>query len=79
MGECARTGIAQWYSDWLWAGRSDDRGFESRSGLGIFLFSTASRPVLGPTQSLIHRVPGAFSRGGKAAGGVKLTTHLHLV
>jgi len=24
-------------------------GFESRHGLGIFLFTTTSRPVLGPT------------------------------
>jgi hypothetical protein len=28
----------------------DDRGFESRQGLGIFLFTTVSRPALGPTQ-----------------------------
>jgi hypothetical protein len=28
----------------------DDRGFESRQGLGIFLFTTTSRPALGPTQ-----------------------------
>jgi hypothetical protein len=28
----------------------DDRGFESRQRLGIFLFITASRLALGPTQ-----------------------------
>jgi hypothetical protein len=28
----------------------DDRGFQSRQGMGISLFTTASRPVLGPTQ-----------------------------
>jgi len=28
----------------------DSRGFESRQGLEIFLFTTASRPALGPTQ-----------------------------
>jgi hypothetical protein len=28
----------------------DDRGFESRQGLGIFLFTTESRPALEPTQ-----------------------------
>jgi hypothetical protein len=39
-------GIALGY--WL-----DDRGFESRQGLGIFLFTTVSRPVLGPIQPLI--------------------------
>jgi len=28
----------------------DDRGFDSRRGLGIFLFTTASRPALEPTK-----------------------------
>jgi hypothetical protein len=28
----------------------DDRGFEFWQGLGIFLFTTASRQALGPTQ-----------------------------
>jgi hypothetical protein len=31
----------------------------------FFLFSTASRPALGPTQPPIQRVPGAFSLGVK--------------
>jgi hypothetical protein len=52
------TGIAQWHS-----ARLDDRGFESRQGLGIFLFTTASRPVLGPTQHPIQWVPGFFPWG----------------
>jgi hypothetical protein len=39
----------------------DDWGFESRQWLGIFLFTTASRPALGPTQPSIQRVPGTFS------------------
>jgi hypothetical protein len=39
----------------------DDRGFESRQGLGIFLFTTASRPTLGTTQSPIQWAPGALS------------------
>jgi hypothetical protein len=39
----------------------DDRGFESRLGLGIFLFTTASRTALRPTQPPIQWVPGALS------------------
>jgi hypothetical protein len=34
-------------------------GFDSRRRLGIFLFTTASRTALGPTQPPIQRVPGA--------------------
>jgi hypothetical protein len=41
--------------------RLDDRGFESRHGLRIFLLTTASRPFLRPTQSPIQCVPGALS------------------
>jgi hypothetical protein len=43
-------------------------GFDSRRGLGIFLFTTASRMAPGPTQPPIQRVPGALSVGDKAAG-----------
>jgi hypothetical protein len=46
----------------------DDRGFESRQGLGIILFTTASRPTLGPTQPPIQWVPGALSLGVKVSG-----------
>jgi hypothetical protein len=46
----------------------DDRGFEYRQGLGIFLFTTVSRPALGPTQPPIQRVPGALSIGVKRPG-----------
>jgi hypothetical protein len=48
--------------------RLDDMGFESRKGLGIFLFKTASRPALGPTQPPIQWVQGALSVGIKRAG-----------
>jgi hypothetical protein len=46
----------------------DDRGFESRQGLGILLLTTASRLALGPTQPPIQRVPGALSLGVKRPG-----------
>jgi hypothetical protein len=46
----------------------DDLGFDSWRGLGIFLFDTRFRPVLGPTQPSIQRVPGALSLGVKRPG-----------
>jgi hypothetical protein len=36
--------------------------------MGIFLFTTASRTALGPTQSPIQWVPGALSLGAKRLG-----------
>jgi hypothetical protein len=42
--------------------------FDSWWGLGIFLFTTASRTALGPTQPLIQWVPGALSLGVKQPG-----------
>jgi hypothetical protein len=43
----------------------DDRGFESRQTLGIFLFTTASILALGFTQPPILWLPGALSLGVK--------------
>jgi hypothetical protein len=43
----------------------DDRGFESRQRLGIFLFTAASRQALGPSQSPIQWIPGALFLGVK--------------
>jgi hypothetical protein len=54
------TGIAQSYGDGLRAGR---HGFDSRKEKVISLFSTASRPALGPTQPLIQCLPEALSPG----------------
>jgi hypothetical protein len=39
--------------------------FDSRRGLGIFLFTTASKTVLASTQPPIQWVPGALSLGVK--------------
>jgi hypothetical protein len=38
-----------------------DLGFESWQGLGIFLFTTTSKPAVVPTQPPIQWVPGALS------------------
>jgi hypothetical protein len=57
--------IAQRYSAGL---RVDNRGFGSRQGLGIFLFTTASRPALRPTQPPIQWIPGALSLRVKRPG-----------
>jgi hypothetical protein len=43
----------------------DDRGFDSRQELRIFLYATASRPALGPTQPPIQWVPETLSLGVK--------------
>jgi len=43
----------------------DDRRFESWEGMGIFLFTTASRLALGLTRPPIRWVPGALSLGVK--------------
>jgi hypothetical protein len=59
-------------NDGLWAGRP---GFESRRDKNL-LFSTLSRPSLGPTS--YQTGTGAPSSRIKGSG-VKLTTHLHLV
>jgi hypothetical protein len=59
----------------LWAGRP---GIDSRQELENFLFTTAYRPALWPTQPPIQRVAGGLSTKKKNSRGVRLTTHLHL-
>jgi hypothetical protein len=54
-------------NDWLRAGRPRGRSL-SPSRVKNFLFSTLSRPALGPTQPPIQRVPGALSLGIKQQG-----------
>jgi hypothetical protein len=48
--------------------RLDDQEFESRQGLAISLFTTGSKPALGPTESPIQWVQGALSLGVKRLG-----------
>jgi hypothetical protein len=45
-----------------------DGRFSNPSSAKIFLYSTVSRPAVGPTQSLIQKVPGALSPGVKLLG-----------
>jgi hypothetical protein len=45
-----------------------DREFESRQGLEIFLFTTMSRPTLGPIQPPIQWIPRALCMGVKRPG-----------
>jgi hypothetical protein len=61
----SNSGTVQRYSVGLRAG---DRRFDSRQGLGIFLFNTASRPVLGPTHPPIQWVPWVLSLQLKRPG-----------
>jgi hypothetical protein len=55
----------RWATDWM----VGVLGFDSRRGLEIILFTTASRTALGPTQPPIQRVPGDISLWVKRPGG----------
>jgi hypothetical protein len=88
LGRCVRRLNASGCEVWASIGQSwwtlhviNLRGSRVRfpAGAGnFFLFSTASRTALEPTQSSIQWVPRAFSFGVRGRG-VKLTTHLHLL
>jgi hypothetical protein len=63
-----RAVIAQSVQRWATGWTIGILGFDYRRGLGIFLFTTASRTALGLTQPPIQWVPGALSLRGEAAG-----------
>jgi hypothetical protein len=66
LSQHIRAQEAQWYSSELRVGWC---GFESRQGLGIFLFTTVSRPALAPPpQPPIQWVPGSLSLRVKRPG-----------
>jgi hypothetical protein len=56
--------VQRWATGWM----ISVLGFNFRRGLGIFLFTTASRTDPGPTQPPIRLVPGALSLGVKLPG-----------
>jgi hypothetical protein len=56
--------VQRWATGWM----IGVLGFDSQRGLGIFLFTTASRTALGPTQPPIQCIPGALSLGIKRPG-----------
>jgi hypothetical protein len=60
--------LKSWYSDWAMGWTIGVLGFDSRRGLEIFLFTTASRMALRPNQPPIQGVPGALSLGVKRPG-----------
>jgi hypothetical protein len=61
--------VLEWITNFITTGWTIGvLGFDSRRGLGIFLFTTASRTTLWPTQPPIQWVPGSLSLGVKRPG-----------
>jgi hypothetical protein len=63
-----RAVIAQSVQRWATGWTIGVLRFDSRRGLGIFLFTNVSRNVLGPTRPPIQRIPEVLSLGVKRPG-----------
>jgi hypothetical protein len=63
-----RAGIAQLVERVATGRKMGCSRFDSRRGLGIFLFDTMSRPALWPIQPPIEWVPGVLFMGVKRPG-----------
>jgi hypothetical protein len=63
LREAVRAMIAQSVQHWVTSWTIGVLGFDSRQGLGIFLYTTASRTALVPTQPPTEWVLGAFFWG----------------
>jgi hypothetical protein len=74
LGLKVRAVIAQSVQRWATGWTIGVLGFDSRWGLGIFLFTTASRTALDTTQPPIQWVPGALCFG--VVGNSRLETKL---
>jgi hypothetical protein len=68
LREAVRAMIAQSVQRWATSWTIGVLGFDSRRGLGIFLYTTASRTVLVPAQPPMEWVLGALSLGLKRPG-----------
>jgi hypothetical protein len=68
MLTCSTFSTMHFFQRWATGWTIGILGFDPRRGLGIFLFTTASRTALGPTQTPIQWVPGGLSLEVKRPG-----------
>jgi hypothetical protein len=63
-------GYSNWAIDWTY----DGLWFDYRKGQGIYLFFKPTRPILGPIEPPIQRVPGVLFPDYKTVGAGSLNT-----